>query len=158
MSYLDAYYDDFKNATCSQWHALNTTQCMGPVRDLSDESLPFAPDFAGTLSLEYTVPVASRYELLANIDVIYSDSFFSASDLDPITEQSSYTRYDLRLALAPLDSRWEVALVGKNLSDEFISGWRNDITLSTTPGRQNTYFGLAEPPRTIALQARVSFW
>jgi len=157
VTYLDAYFDDFDNGPCSQWHAANTLSCTGNRRDLSDESLVFAPDLSATLGIEYSLALAGGLEAWANLDVIYTDEFFTVSDLDPFTRQDSYTRIDLRLALGPLTGTWEVALVGKNLTDETVSGWLNDLTLSTTPGRQNTYSALLEPPRTVALQGRVRF-
>lgn len=157
VTYLDAYYERFANGPCSQWHAVNSLQCTGPTRDLSDDALPFAPDLSANLNVAYRWPLPNGWDLSALLDVFYSDEFFTASDLDPITRQGSYVRYDLRLGLAPRDQRWEVALIGKNLGDEFISSWRNDLTFSGEPGRQNTYTGLFDPPRTIALQAKVRF-
>lgn len=157
VAYLDAYFDDFDNGPCSQWHAANTSSCTGNRRDLSNEPLVFAPDLSATLGIEYSLALAGGLEAWANLDVIYTEEFFTVSDLDPFTRQDAYTRIDLRLALGPLTGAWEVALVGKNLTDEIVSGWSNDLTLSTTPGRQNTYTALLEPPRTVALQGRVRF-
>jgi iron complex outermembrane receptor protein len=150
-------YDDFNNGACSQWHAANTTECMGLTRDLSNQSLPFAADIAGNLDFEYDLPSHGNIDAWVNFDVFYSDAFQTASDLDPLTRQSSYFRFDLRLAMAAADRSWEVALLGKNLTNEFVLGWMNDVTFSSTPGRANSYTGLAEPPRTIALQGTVRF-
>jgi iron complex outermembrane receptor protein len=157
FAYLDAYYDNFSNGACSQWHAANTTECMGLTRDLSNQSLPFAADIAGNLDFEYDLPSHGNIDAWVNFDVFYSDAFQTASDLDPLTRQSSYFRFDLRLAMAAADRSWEIALLGKNLTNEFVLSWMNDVTFSSTPGRANTYTGLAEPPRTIALQGTVRF-
>ena len=39
-------------------------------------------------------------------------------DGDPIDEIDSWERVDLRLALAPVDGRWEVAIYGRDVTDE----------------------------------------
>ena len=51
------------------------------------------------------------------------------------------------------DGKWSVAVLGKNLSDETTYAWRNDVTLSDS----NSYFGVPQRPRSVALQARYRF-
>jgi len=92
-------------------------------------------------------------ELVSAVDINYSDEFYSALDLDPNTKHDAVTRINARIALASTDNTWEVALLGKNLTDETTYFWKNDVAVTNS----NSYFGLPERPRSIALQARYNF-
>lgn len=157
VSFLDATYDDFKNAGCSQFHAKFTNECEGGIRDLSGEPLVFAPDVSANIGIEYVTPLGGNLELRTNLDVMYTDSFFTVQDLDPNTQSDSYSKTNLRIGLASVTGNWEVALVGKNIFDEQTLSYSNDLTFSAQPGRGNTYNQLLDPPRTIGIQGRYRF-
>jgi hypothetical protein len=78
---------------------------------------------------------------------------------DPMFVQDDYVKYDLRVGFK-WDDRIEVALLGRNLTDEYTFGFGGTGNLATNP-----VFGLApdarmlplDLPRTIALQARYNF-
>jgi hypothetical protein len=55
----------------------------------------------------------------------------------------------LRLGLAGGDDRWEVALIGRNLTDEDTSHVGNDV-----PGITGAHYRAYDQPRSIAIQAR----
>jgi iron complex outermembrane receptor protein len=52
---------------------------------------------------------------------------FLAPDNDPRAVQESYTKIDARIAVGNLPGRWEVALIGKNLTDEITKAFANDV-------------------------------
>jgi outer membrane receptor protein involved in Fe transport len=171
VAYLDAYYDDFTGATCTIPQAiapLENPGCLGPDgenlttpltpdnpggQDLEDETLLFAPDWSASLYAQYVIPLGSTMELVNGVDINYTDEFYSALDLDPNTKHDDATRINARIALASVDDTWMVALVGKNLTDEKTYFWNNDVPFTGS----NSYFGLPERPRSIALQARYRF-
>ncbi|MEH6593605.1 MAG: TonB-dependent receptor [Halioglobus sp.] len=167
LAYLDAHYDFFNTATCTIPQATDPDNNPGCLRedgsnitggevgfqDLKDETLVFAPEWGGNLNLEYIFPVGANLELRTNVDLNYTDEYYSALDLDPNTKHDSYTKVNARVALASVDDTWTVALVGKNLTDEATQVWRNDATLTAS----NSYFAIPERPRSIAIQARYRF-
>jgi iron complex outermembrane recepter protein len=77
----------------------------------------------------------------------------SALDLDPNTEHDASTRINARIALVSTDGTWEVALLGKNLTDEKTYFWKNDVAVTDS----NSYWGAPERPRSFALQGRYNF-
>ncbi len=91
--------------------------------------------------------------MLARVDLNYTREFYSALDLDPNTKHDDVTIINARIALATVNNTWEVALLGKNLTDETTHYWKNDVPLTGS----NSYFALPERPRSIALQARYRF-
>ena len=122
-------------------------------QNLKGETLTFAPEWSANLNLEYIYPIGDSLELRTNVDMNYSDEYYSALDLDPNTLHDSNTRWNARIALASVDDTWSVALVGKNLTDEETHIWRNDVTVTAS----NSYFAIPERPRSIAVQARYRF-
>ena len=77
----------------------------------------------------------------------------SLTALDPNTKHDSYTKVNARIAIASVDDTWSVALIGKNLTDKETRVWNNDVPVTNS----NSYFGIPERPRSIAIQARYRF-
>lgn len=158
MAYLNSEYDDFKDANCSgeQKRADNPSPGCDPItesQDLTGKDTPHAPEWAGTFIADYIHPVGDSLEFRANVDVIYSDEFYLEQSLDSNLVQESYFLVNGRVALARADNVWEVALVGKNLTDEIKSDYGAGIPLFT-----GAYFRSVNPPRTIAIEAAYRFF
>jgi outer membrane receptor protein involved in Fe transport len=168
VAYLDAYYDDFEGATCTIPQATDPANNPGCLQEdgsnieafgqpggqnLKNETLLFAPEWSATLTARYVMPVSETLVLANSLDVNYEDSFYSALDLDPNTKHGSTTIFNARIALASVDRSWSVALIGKNLTDKKSNIWNNDVPISNS----NSYFGLPNRPRSIAIQARYNF-
>jgi len=153
--YLDAEYSSFPNAPCwAGTDANNRGNCIGrgtasAFRDASGETNIFSPEFSFNLNLDYNFPLSSNWELRSVANINYSDDFLAASDLDPIySGVDSFTKVDLRFSLSSLDGKWDFALLGKNLTEEFSSGSSNDQPLVPGNGYVST-----DRLRSIALQA-----
>jgi iron complex outermembrane recepter protein len=168
VAYLDAYYDDFTGAACTVPQVsdpVNNPGCTradgtpiapgqtGGGQDLTDENLLFSPEWSANINAEYVAPIGDNLELRLTADVNYNDEFDSALDLDPATRHDSATKVNARIALASVDDTWSVAVIGKNLTDETTQVWRNDVPTTAS----NSYFGVPERPRSIAIQARYRF-
>ena len=155
-AFLNAEYDSFPAAICNAaqqvQHAidtgLNPNTCN---QDLAGMPLQFAPDYAGNLNVEYYNELASGHELVTNIGLEFSDAYFTALDLDPISEQDSFAKLNARIALSQ-GERWSIALVGKNLTDEKTTTWVNDI-----PFFRGAFFASIDPPRSFGVQGRISW-
>ncbi|MBK6511970.1 MAG: hypothetical protein IPG06_22745 [Haliea sp.] len=87
---------------------------------------------------------------------------YTARDEDVNTRAESYTRYNLRLAVAEVNGTWEVAVIGKNLTDEYTTSWINDVSNNNAPrplppAFSEDLFARTDRPRTIALQGIYRF-
>ncbi|MGI9294121.1 MAG: TonB-dependent receptor domain-containing protein [Pseudomonadales bacterium] len=152
-SWLDNKYNEFPNAPC--WAVQVVADPVGCLagRDASGETNTFSPELAFNLNLDYAMPIGASLEARAVLNINYSDEYTVAGDLDPvITLQDSFTKYDLRLSLGNINGTWDVALIGKNLSDEFTSGSSNDQPLVPGNGYAST-----DRLRSYAVQANYRF-
>jgi len=60
-----------------------------------------------------------NFTLTGTANIVFSDGFrLFGVDGDPIDQVDSWERIDVRLALAPLDGNWELALYGRDITDE----------------------------------------
>jgi len=117
----------------------------------------YVPDSSAVLGLAYVVPMKGGLSLRTLVDVLYSDEYFRTPTLDPEQVQPSYTMLNARLAFGNAARGWEVALVGRNLTDVTVVSYSVSIALAGpvfgTPG----VWGFVDPPRTVAVQGTLRF-
>ncbi len=119
-----------------------TSFASGATADYSGNTLPRAPDNKFNIGAQYTFPLAGLGDAFMRVD--YTDQskmYFEASNT-PFEVQEGYDLLDARVALRASDGGWEVAVWGKNLTDELVKSH----IVAFAPYRQelNTY----QPPRT----------
>jgi outer membrane receptor protein involved in Fe transport len=160
FAYLDATYKSFADAACNERQVIAHIAAggvrSGCTQDLSGESLQFSPELSGNLALEFATNVTDGMELRAGVDMLYSDEYEVANDLDPAVAQDSYIKVNARIQLASIEQTWSIALLGKNLTDEETTTWGNDVPLAGQ-GFGETYFQHIDPPRSLEIQARYQF-
>lgn len=167
FAYLDASYDSFVGATCTIPQATDPVNNPGCLKtdgsniapgesggqNLSGRTMLYAPEWSGNINVEWIVPLGDALELRNSLDVNYSDEFYSSLDLDENTMHEDAAKINLRVALASTDDLWSLALIAKNLTDKKTMLFRNDVALTNS----NTYFGVPERGRSLAVQARYRF-
>ena len=149
---LDAEYTDFPGAGCTAVQQVATPAGQTCLQDLSGEPPPNAPDYSGSIGLDFDYPVASNMEFFASGTLSFRDSYLLMTDNDPVLRQDSWEKLDIRAGIRSADDRWEVAFLGKNLTDKRTLAFGNDIP--TTPG---SYWAQIDRPRTFAIQARYNW-
>ncbi len=103
------------------------------------------------------MPISSMLEGRATIDLLYSDEYFPSQNLDPSTVQDSYWKVNARLAISSTDGSWEVAMLGRNLTDEDVVNYSNPVPLSQSSFGVLSHFGGVDQPRSFAIQASYRF-
>lgn len=147
-SWLDSTYDSYAAGPCTVLVTVSegTSQC-----DLSGQKTPYAADWSANITLDYYYELED-YEINASLNANYTDDYYVDTDLDESLKQKAVTTFNARISFAPFSGDWELALVGKNLSDERI------ITAGIdTPLVAGGFAAYTAPPRTISLQASVHF-
>ncbi|WNC73880.1 TonB-dependent receptor [Thalassotalea psychrophila] len=148
FSYLDSYYEDYANGPCSA-----EVQATGmEICDLTDETTPFAPELSSSLFLDYITEIGTNMELFLQLNVNYMDDVFLDTDLDPNVMQEAHTKVNARIALASIEETWELALIGKNLTDETTFSAGLDVPLVA-----GGYMGYTDAPRTVSVQGTYRF-
>ncbi len=155
IAYLDFKFTNFTDGQCYYLQ----TPGPGGFCDYSGKRNALSPKWSGNLNVDYWTPVGSDLKLSFNVNADFSSSYIAAANLDPRTYQGSYAKLGTRVALGQIDNRWEVALIGRNLTDQRILQTGSAMPLATTitGGAGNAYNGIVDRPRTIAVQVTGRF-
>lgn len=150
LSAIDAYYEDWDDAGCTAAQAVvRPAPC---TQSNSGKPPPYAADYSGNVRANFTYPISSSLVFDAELAVRFTGDYETVVDRDPNLKQDAWQKYDLRLGISDSNGKWEVAFVGKNLTDEVIIADGNDVVAS--PG---SYFVVVERGQTLALQARYNW-
>ena len=162
VAWLDFEFDDFKNGQCVQGQDTDFPENEGHPDalvgkcDYTGKTNQYVADYSGAIGINYEKelgPVLFR----STLDVLFTDSYLTSQNLDSRTEQDAYAQLDLRLAVGDPDGIWEVALLGRNLTDETIVTYANDTPLAFSQFGSPSFYGFVSRPRTVAVQASMRF-
>jgi iron complex outermembrane recepter protein len=154
-SYIDFEFTKFENGPCSFYQtprADGFCSHTGMTRE-------FVPEIQGNVGWDYGIGFSNGMKVTNTLDVIYTGKYFTTPDLEPTMEQSSYVKLNARIALSGVNNRWELALLGKNLTDETITTYANGLPLATllTRGSGTGFYAFYEQPRSVSVQGTVKF-
>jgi outer membrane receptor protein involved in Fe transport len=171
LAYNDAYYVEFPEAPCYTGQTpaagcniiLVDTNGDGvgdnlrPVQDLGGKPTQLAPKWTASFAVTYESKPFSGMVFGATANVRYSGKYFGMAFIDPRTVQDSYAVFDATMKLGDADGKWDISLIGKNLTDEYyltsIGGAPSSGGGTGTPGGVLAdLVGNPGLPRTIALQ------
>jgi len=146
FTWLDSKYKNYAAGACTIYGV--ATGCTS--QDMSGKRRGYSPKYSGNVGVNLTLPTGDN-EVRVNPSLYYTSSYFESATADPLLRQSGYAKVDLRIGFGPSDRKWEIALIGKNLTDKVTSGFRQGIT-----GTNGTIMAMPEPPRTIGIQFSVN--
>jgi len=158
-AYIDFEYTNFPNSQCYFGQQDNIAPFGDGVCDASGQRREFTPEYQGNLGLDYQIELWRGMRLNNTLDFIYSDKYTTTPSLDPRLVQDAYVKVNARIALSGRDDTWELALVGKNLTDETIITYANGLPVASvlTQGTGSGFYAFYERPRSVALQGTVRF-
>jgi outer membrane receptor protein involved in Fe transport len=157
VAWTDFEFKDFENGQCNFSEVQSGACSAEGTISYDGRTNQYVADWSGRLSGDYFMPIGSSLEARATVDLLYSDEYFPSQNLDPSTVQDSYWKVNARLALSSADGKWEVALLGRNLTDEDVVTYSNPIPLSASSFGVLSHFGSVEQSRNFALQASYRF-
>ncbi|KKC25440.1 TonB-dependent receptor [Sphingomonas sp. SRS2] len=150
FAYLNARYSSYTNGVCTiQQVAQRPAPC---IQDMSGKRRTFSPKYSGSFTADFTQPLSDTLIMRLQGTAFMSSSYFMQATADPLTSQKAFEKYDARVSIGSSDGRWDVAVIGKNLTNTRTAGYR--FTVSTAPGATLAY---PEQTRTIGLQLSTRF-
>lgn len=124
ISVIDAGYDDFAGAQCVEdaSGAPANADCdpATNTENQKGERLERSPEMEFNLSALWESQLTETLLLKASASVYHSDDYFVQPTQAEYSQQDAFTKYDARVAVSANDERWEIALTGRNLSDEMV--------------------------------------
>jgi outer membrane receptor protein involved in Fe transport len=127
-----------------------------PGQDISGRPTTVAPEWSMSYGIAYEGEIASlRWG--AALDGVYSDDYLASTIANPHTARDSYATLNLSAHVGTGDGRWDLALIAKNLTDEFIVSGGGDAPNTPTTGAFADQIGLTSNPRTVAMQITFTY-
>jgi len=155
-AYLHFEYTDFRNGNC-----YNRQPPTGPVIDgvarcdYTGKRGQYAPRHSASLSLDHRHRFGSDWTLASSLMLNYRSELNLHENLDPNMKAPGVTRTNVRIAVET--ASWYAAFVGKNLTDEVVLSYAANVPLASSLFGTNTYYGLVERGRQLALEAGLRF-
>jgi iron complex outermembrane receptor protein len=111
------------------------------------------PNWTGNASLSYSTAITGSWDLTSGLDWSYIGSSFSGNNSpSQPRKRPAYRLLDARVAVS--HAGLEVALVGKNLTNEVANLGDNRSIAAEVPGRPRLF---VNQPRTVGVEMRMSF-
>ena len=155
MSLMDFEFTDFKDGQCYGGQNDSRVQANG-LCDYTGLSNQLVSDLSGNVALDFDYPIGD-FEFTGMASVFHASEYDAAATHDPLGVQEAYNKVNARLAFAPIDGPWEVALLGKNLTDEIIRTYTGDAPLAFSSFGRKTNYSFFGQGRTVTVQAKVKF-
>ena len=152
VGYNKAEYLSFKGSQCYTGQTA-ATGCVGGVQDLSGKALVRAPEWSFSLGADYRANLMQDWFADLSISSSYTDSYMAQADYGPGGFQEAFWRLNAAVKLGPNSEKFEVALVGRNLTDAYYMS----NTFGWPFGGLWQYGGVFNRPREVALQGTYRF-
>ena len=158
FTYNDARFTDFPNGQCytNQPTASAPTKgaCFNQTQPLTGATLPRAPRYTFTAGGSYDRAINDRLMFGINGGVNYSAKYFTQDDHNPLTVQKAFTRADAGLRIYTPDDKYELAVIGRNLTNKYYIEYSTSKAFGKTTGD----FQAATPrTREVRLQFTYKF-
>lgn len=149
IAYLDSKYTDYPNGECTKLQTVNTPQGGKCVQNLSGKPRANAPEWSGSVGFNFTLPAGDK-KITIDPVLNFSSAYFMTATADPLFRQSAYAKLDLRLGYSPQNGPWEVAIIGRNLTNKVVTNYRLGV-----PGGDGSVTALVERGRSVAIQVSI---
>jgi iron complex outermembrane receptor protein len=162
IGYLESKFTEFEafcfvGQTPAQGCAFGPGQTEAQLRqDLKGNTRPGAPKWSGFVAANYERPFANNLLLGVSSNLQFkSKSILSSSD--PNATYKSYSTLDANVRVGTQDGKWQLALIGKNLTDKLAIRGAGNVpgtggNTGTNEGFRGDLSGGAIRPRQIELE------
>lgn len=170
LNYMNAEYTSFAFAPCfpGQSIAQGCTFGLTPTspiprnfQDVTGRAPALAPEWTAALSADYDLSVGNGLDLRLSTNLRYLGDFNTyAFGGESFATQDASTTLDASAHLSNEDDTWQLSLIGKNLTEEFIAlggtavGGAGTGTAVVTPP---DFVAFPNFPRTVEVQLTLRF-
>jgi outer membrane receptor protein involved in Fe transport len=145
---LDATYDSYEGGTC----AAGISPPEGAAGcDYSGRTLLHAPENTGLFTLSSENEMSNGMTRNSSISVYWTDDQWHNTDYNVNSQEEGFSKVDARVEFSKDD--WYVAILGKNLTDEYTSSWNQQTAYTLGTGQ----FAILERTRSVAIQFGKNF-
>ncbi|PKG80687.1 TonB-dependent receptor [Colwellia sp. 75C3] len=159
MAYLDHEYKDFTNGNCHSRQVPDGD--MGAdgnqLCDYTGKSGQYTPKFTASIGFDYFTDISFLgFEYFRTTLGLYHSAKQNVDvNLNPLYEEDAYNKVDMRIALE--SENWNIALFGKNMTNEEVLTYVGNNPLSGSTFGTDTFYGFVDRPATYGIQVDYNF-
>jgi len=137
VAYNDAKYSSFRDVQCYNGQTAAMGCVFRPIaadpgvsafqQDLTGHVLPRAPEWSLAAGFNFEMLLGDALMLGLTGGLNYTSSYDADVTAHPYSRQPSYTLIDASVRIGDSDGRWEVALIGRNLTNKWYFAASNDV-------------------------------
>ena len=165
-AYNKGTYSAFANAPCyngqtpAEGCSLNSDNV--PVQDLSGAEIPRAPKWNLSGGLSYEAPLGEALKLGLSVDANYTSSMLTDATSAPDGRMPKYALLDASARVGQANDQWEVALVGRNLTNKYYYVATTDVPFTgsgtgTDAGVRGDRFAAVSRGREVMIRLSYKF-
>ena len=153
VAFTDFEFTDFENGQCF----FGAVPDNGPFCSYTGQSQLLLSDVSGFVALNGDFPIFSDYELSFNAVANFASEYDASATYDPALVQDGFAKLDLRVAFGPDSDAWEVAFLGRNLTNVYTLNFGGDVPLAGSSFGLKSNYSYWAQGRTLAVQLGVKF-
>ena len=159
MAYLDHEYKDFTNGNCHSRQVPDGD--MGAdgnqLCDYTGKSGQYTPKFTASIGFDYFTDISFLgFEYFRTTLGLYHSAKQNVDvNLNPLYEVEAYDKVDMRIALE--SENWNIALFGKNMTNEEVLTYVGNNPLSGSTFGTDTFYGFIDKPAVYGIQLDYNF-
>jgi outer membrane receptor protein involved in Fe transport len=159
MAYLDHKYKDFTNGNCHSRQVPDGD--MGAdgnqLCDYTGKSGQYTPKFTASIGFDYFTDISFLgFEYFRTTLGLYHSAKQNVDvNLNPLYDVEAYDKVDMRIALE--SENWNIALIGKNMTNEEVLTYVGNNPLSGSTFGTDTFYGFIDKPAVYGIQVDYNF-
>lgn len=172
LAYADANYTDYQGNCYRGQNASSPVPCVSQVsrqtgatilaQDLSGTELLRSPKWTGSIGFSLNRDMSDALKFGLTGDVVFSDDYLTDASSSPGGRSPSYALVNASIRVGTRDDRYELALIGRNLTEEYYWSRTSDRPFSgtapgVTPGVLGDSIASINRGRQITLRGTVRF-
>ncbi len=158
LAFTDFEFTSYENGQCNFGDPVDSTTPQGVgLCSYTGNTQPQLSDISGYIGASYNMSVMRDYNLNIHGSLSFASEYFASSTYDPALVQDDYEKLNLRIGLTPANESWEIALLGKNLTDEELLSFGGDTPLSGSSFGVKSNYAFYGQGRTITIQGGIKF-
>ncbi|MGI9222164.1 MAG: TonB-dependent receptor [Woeseiaceae bacterium] len=157
LAFTDFEFTDFENGQCYFGRPPDSIENGIPRCDYTGESNQMVSDTQGNLTFDYQRPFGNSLQFSGALDLFYTSEYDASATYDPALVQDAYSTVNLRLGIGSQTGSWQVALLGRNLTDEKVLSFGGDTPLSGSIFLAKSNYAFYTPGSTYSAQLMLRF-
>jgi iron complex outermembrane recepter protein len=156
-SWLDFEFTDFRNGNCYNRQVPDSVVVNGiKMCDYTGKRGQYTPKHSMSLAFDYTRPLGDNgLMIVSSLMYNYRSEQNIHDNLDPNMTIDAVGRVNVRLGVE--GNNWQLGFIGKNLTAEKVLTYAGNVPLSASTFGTNSYYGVVDRGRQLALELGYTF-